>query len=309
MMQLARRVSSQSAKVASPLAGMIARSFHEDQFFKFENDIVTAGHSTAHYTSKSTEVPTSYADDCKIIGASTQVVRFELGPNQAVRCEPHSMLWMDSDVELQTTVGEDWWSGISRKLSGGPLFVTDYVNTSRKHNKVLVLGAQYPARVLPFDMAEYGGSIKASSAAFLAGPPDVTVSAMTPPSLAASLFGGAGVLMQHITAGGVVFLHAGGAVAKRRLLPHEELVVNPGCILAMEEGVAYDVKMVSGVSNVLFGQGLFVATLRGPGTVWLQALPWSTVEHRILAKARSMHHSSSSSTSSSSSSSTSGYDS
>jgi uncharacterized protein (AIM24 family) len=283
-----RALGRASARATSALrecriSEMSTRASQQKSFF--EDALVAPGTQSVSFTGHSTKVETDFAKETFVIGGDAQVVRLRLAPGQSVRCEPHSLLWCDDAVRMDTTVGSDFFAGASRLFSGGPLFVTEFTNTSPVADAAIVLGARYPARVLPFDLREYGGSITASASSFLAGPPGVGISAKTPPSVLGALFGGAGLFLQSLEANDVVFLHAGGAVARRDLKFGDTLKVNPGCVLAMENRVSYDVEFVSGLSNIVFGQGLFLTTLRGPGSVWLQALPWSRVERRILSKA------------------------
>ena len=130
-----------------------------------------------------------------------------------------------------------------------------------------------------------------SSGSFVAGPLDTKISSHYP-TFFSSLFGGAGLVMQRIEASGVIFLHAGGAIARRELAPDERMLVNPGCLLAYapkQPGAEmWDVECVKGISNMLLGQGLFVGTLEGPGIVWLQSMPWSVIEDAIVAKSRTV---------------------
>ncbi len=184
------------------------------------------------------------------------------------------------------------------------------------------LRGSYPARIVPFDLRAHGGQLVACNGAFLAGPLDTSIKVAMPGSLLTAVFGGAGLLLQRISADDVVFLNAGGTVARRELREGEMLRVNPGCLLAFSSSAVgpdappdereranmamFTMERVTGISNMLLGQqSLFVGAIRGPGTVWLQSLPWLRVERALLSKTRGVSFGNTDSTSSGSSSSSS----
>eukprot|EP00750_Incisomonas_marina_P015636 INCI18411.2.p1 GENE.INCI18411.2~~INCI18411.2.p1 ORF type:complete len:382 (+),score=49.52 INCI18411.2:526-1671(+) len=274
-----------------------------------------------------------YVESAEVIGSSMQVLRLRVPPGGGVQTEAHSMLWSDPEIALNTTIGEGFLAGINRFLSGGGMFLTEYHNdggeawleanreespqgasshvaesgntalTVAHRTAAITIGAGYPARIIPFDLRAYGGQLVACKGSFLAGPLGTTIISALPHSMIASFFGGAGMLLQQIRADDVVFLSAGGTVARRELLEGEVIRVNPGCLLAFTSSNAprnadaderheanmemFQMERVQGLSNMLLGQSLFVGSLRGPGTVWLQSLPWSRVENDIMAKATS----------------------
>lgn len=277
-----------------------------------------------------------YVESAEVIGSSMQVLRLRMPPGGGVQTEAHSMLWSDPEIALNTTIGEGFLAGINRFLSGGGMFLTEYHNdggeawleanseeslqrassssdggdnssntavTVAHRTAAITIGAGFPARIIPFDLRAYGGQLVACKGSFLAGPLGTTIISALPQSMIASFFGGAGMLLQQIRADDVVFLSAGGTVARRELLEGEVIRVNPGCLLAFTSSNVpshadaderheanmemFQMERVQGLSNMLLGQSLFVGSLRGPGTVWLQSLPWSRVENDIMAKATS----------------------
>ena len=251
------------------------------------------------FSGESFEIPQcDYAHSATIVGDEMQVLRLELLPGRGVRTEPHSMMWSDPEIELKTHSGEGGLlSGVQRMFSGGSLFLTEYECTTPGSwgggAAAITLGTHYPARLIPFDLNCYNGELVTSAGSFVAGPRHTQITSHVPKSAFASMFGGAGLLMQHLEADGVVFLHAGGTIARRYLYAGERMRVNPGCLLAYAPELPgkemWSVERVQGLNNILLGQGLFVGMLEGPGMVWLQSMPWSRVEKDIVAKARDSH--------------------
>jgi uncharacterized protein (TIGR00266 family) len=172
-----------------------------------------------------------------------------------------------------------------RLLTGESLFMTVFSNRSSAKRKV-AFAAPYPGKIIPVRLSEVGGAIIAQKDSFLAAAKGVSVGIEFQKKFGVGLFGGEGFIMQRIQGDGLAFLHAGGTVHERILQRGEMLRVDTGCLVGFQPGVEYDIQMVGGVKSALFsGEGLFFATLRGPGKVWLQSLPLSRMAMRIFAAA------------------------
>jgi uncharacterized protein (AIM24 family) len=150
----------------------------------------------------------------------------------------------------------------------------------------VAFGAPYPGKIVPVHLDQLGGELIAQKDSFLCAAKGVSIGIAFQRRLGAGLFGGEGFIMQRLTGDGWAFVHAGGTLYERDLSVGETLRVDTGCIVAFQRTVDYDIKMVGGIKTALFGgEGLFFATLRGPGKVWLQSLPFSRLAGRIIAAA------------------------
>jgi len=160
-----------------------------------------------------------------------------------------------------------------------------FVNQAGDKRRI-AFGAPYPGKIVPVRLAEVGGELISQKDAFLCAAKGVSIGIAFQKRIGAGLFGGEGFIMQRLTGDGLVFVHAGGTLCERVLAPGETLRVDSGCIVAFQPTVSYDIKFVGGIKSALFGgEGLFFATLRGPGKVWLQSLPFSRLADRIFAAA------------------------
>ena len=231
--------------------------------------------------------------DYKIHGDDMQFVEVELDPNEAALAEAGSMMFMEDGIEMETIFGDgsqknDGFLGAlmgagKRLLTGESLFMTVYHNRSGAKRRV-AFGAPYPGKIVPLHLAEIGGTILAQKDAFLCAAKGVSVDIAFNKKIGAGLFGGEGFIMQRLSGDGWCFLHAGGTVVERSLAPGETLRVDTGCIVGFQPSVAFDVQFVGGIKSALFGgEGLFFATLQGPGRVWLQSLPFSRLADRMFA--------------------------
>jgi uncharacterized protein (AIM24 family) len=175
------------------------------------------------------------------------------------------------------------WGAGKRLLTGESMFMTAYTHTTFGKAKV-AFASPYPGKIIPLDLSEYGGKIICQKDAFLCAAKGVAVGIEFQKKLGTGLFGGEGFIMQKLEGDGLAFCHAGGHIIKRTLKPGETLRVDTGCIVAYTQEVDYDIKYVGGVKNMIFGgEGIFFATLRGPGQVWLQTLPISRLASRVLS--------------------------
>src|SRR5690349_10771053 len=240
-------------------------------------------------------MPAMHEIDYKIFGDDMQYVEIELDPNEATVAEAGGMMYMDDGIEMETIFGDgsqkqDGFLGAlvgagKRLLTGESLFMTVFLNRSGQRRK-LAFGAPYPGKIVPVHLAEMGGELIAQKDSFLAAAKGVSVGIAFQRKLGVGLFGGEGFIMQRLQGDGWAFVHAGGTLQERTLGPGELIRVDTGCIVAMQPSVSYEIQYVGKIKSALFGgEGLFFATLRGPGKVWLQSLPLSRLASRIYAAA------------------------
>src|SRR5262245_15565343 len=231
--------------------------------------------------------------DYKVVGEDLQYVEIELDPNEATVAEAGGMMYMDDGIAMETIFGDgsQKQSGFmgalmgagKRLLTGESLFMTVFLNCSTEKRRI-AFGAPYPGRIVPVHLAEIGGELIAQKDSFLAAAKGVSIGIAFQKKLGVGLFGGEGFIMQRLQGDGWAFVHAGGMLTERTLRPGELIRVDTGCIVAMQPTVHYDIEYVGKIKTALFGgEGLFFATLRGPGRIWLQSLPLSRLANRIVA--------------------------
>lgn len=225
--------------------------------------------------SKPPAVPINFNTSSKIEGEESQILEVKLKPNQTLRAESGAMLFMTDGVEMQTSLGNSS-SGISdgfkRMLTGQNMFLSDYTYTGESSGTV-ALGTAFPSKILRFSLNEYDGKLICQKGAYLASSMDVNIEMEFAKKFTAGFFGGEGFILQSLTGEGDVFVKAGGAMVKRELKDGEVLRVSSGSLVAFTQDVEFDVQTVQGFKNVVFGgEGLFMTTLTGPGTVWLQGM-------------------------------------
>lgn len=239
---------------------------------------------------------TMHVIDYKVHGDDMQFVEIELDPNEAVVAEAGGMMFMDDGIAMETIFGDGSTQNRGfvgallgagkRLLTGESLFMTVFQNEGAGKRRV-AFGAPYPGKILPIPLASIGGELIAQKDSFLCAAKGVSVSIAFQKKLGAGLFGGEGFIMQRLQGDGWAFIHAGGTLYERTLAPGETLRVDTGCIVAFQPSVDYDIQMVGGIKTAFFGgEGLFFATLRGPGKIWLQSLPFSRLAGRIVGAAR-----------------------
>ena len=231
--------------------------------------------------------------DYKIFGDDMQFVEVELDSNEATVAEAGGMMYMDDGIEMETIFGDgsQQQSGFmgalmgagKRLLTGESLFMTVFHNRSSQKKKV-AFGAPYPGKIIAIHLTEVGGELVAQKDSFLAAAKGVSIGIAFQRKLGVGLFGGEGFIMQRLQGDGWAFVHAGGTLQERTLAPGELVRVDTGCIVALQPSVNYDIQYVGKIKSALFGgEGLFFATLRGPGRIWLQSLPLSRLANRIVA--------------------------
>src|SRR6185369_10996390 len=242
------------------------------------------------------EMPTMHEIDYQIYGDDMQFVEVELDPSEAVVAEAGGMMFMEDSIQMETIFGDgsQQSSGLmgallgagKRLLTGESLFMTVFKNVGVGKKKI-AFGAPYPGKIIPIHLKELGGELLAQKDSFLCAAKGVSVGIAFTKRLGAGFFGGEGFILERLQGDGFLFIHAGGTIYKRDLKPGETLRVDTGCLVAFQPSVDYDIQYVGNVKSALFGgEGLFFATLRGPGQVWLQSLPLSRLAGRIVASSR-----------------------
>jgi uncharacterized protein (TIGR00266 family) len=232
--------------------------------------------------------------DYRIFGEEMQCVEIELDPNETAVAESGSFMMMDSGIQMETIFGDGsqnsggggvmgkLFSAGKRLLTGESLFMTAFTNHGAGKQHVS-FASPYPGKIIPMDLLQLGGKIVCQKDSFLAAAKGVSIGIEFQRKLGTGLFGGEGFIMQKLEGDGMAFVHAGGYVMEKTLQVGEVLKIDTGCIVAFTRNVDYDIEFVKGVKNVIFGgEGLFYATLRGPGKVWIQSLPISRLASRVL---------------------------
>ncbi len=233
----------------------------------------------------------------KLHGDDMQFVEIELDPGESTIAEAGSMMMMEEGIRMETIFGDGSAGGSGsglfgkllgagkRVLTGESLFMTVFTN-SGSGKKHVSFAAPFPGSIIPMDLSELGGKIVCQKDSFLAAAKGVSIGIDFKRKLGAGFFGGEGFIMQKLEGDGLAFVHAGGTIHKVELGVGERLKVDTGCLVAMTKDVNYDIEFVGGVKTALFGgEGLFFATLQGPGTVWIQSLPFSRLADRLFASA------------------------
>lgn len=230
--------------------------------------------------------------DYRIIGEEMQCVEIELDPQETVVAEPGSFMMMDDQIKMETIFGDGsnnssgilgkLFSAGKRLLTGENLFMTTYTNVGSGKRRA-TFASPYPGKIIPMDLYHLGGKVICQKDAFLCAAKGVSVGIEFQRKLGTGLFGGEGFIMQKLEGDGMAFVHAGGTIVERTLAPGELLKIDTGCIVAFTKGVDYDIQFVGGIKNTIFGgEGVFFATLKGPGKVWIQSLPISRLASRII---------------------------
>lgn len=222
-----------------------------------------------------------------------QYVEIELDPQETAIAESGAFMMMDDGIQMETIFGDGsrpqtglfgkLMSAGKRILTGESLFMTAFTNFGQGKRKVS-FASPYPGKIIPLDLLQFNGKLVCQKDAFLCAAKGVSVGIEFQRKLGTGLFGGEGFIMQKLEGDGMAFVHAGGHVFERELQPGELLRVDTGCLVAYTQTIDYDIQFVGGIKNTLFGgEGLFFATLRGPGKVWIQTLPISRLASRIIS--------------------------
>ncbi|MGE5328507.1 MAG: TIGR00266 family protein [Deltaproteobacteria bacterium] len=235
--------------------------------------------------------------DYQIFGEEMQFVEIELDPCESIIAEAGAMMYMSDAIEMDTIFGDGSIGSESkgimgkvldagkRMITGESLFMTKFTNKGQG-KKHVSFASPYPGKIIPIDLRDVSQKIICQKDAFLCAAKGVAVGIDFKRKISVGLFGGEGFIMQKLEGDGLIFMHACGTVTKKELAPGETLKVDTGCIVALTKDVKYDITFVKGVKTMFFGgEGLFFATVTGPGTVWLQSLPFSRLAARVLAGA------------------------
>jgi uncharacterized protein (TIGR00266 family) len=220
--------------------------------------------------------------DYRIVGDDMQAVIITLDPGEAVQAEAGAMMFLEEGIVMNTETGGGLMKGVKRILAGESFFITTFSNSSAEPKKC-AFAAPYPGKILIMDLQKTG-QILCQRDAYLCSAYGVEVSVAFTKRLGAGFFGGEGFILEKLSGDGFAFVHAGGTLLKKELGKKERLRVDTGCIAAFEERVDYDIEWVGGVKTAIFGgEGLFFANMTGPGTVYLQTLPFSRLADRVMA--------------------------
>ena len=233
--------------------------------------------------------------DYEIKGAEMQFVEIELDPGEAAVGEAGSLMYMDAGITMDTVFGDGSASqgglfgkllGAGKRLvTGESLFTTVYTNQAPQKQRV-AFAAPYPGKILPMELRQYGGVLICQKDAFLCAARGVSLGIALQKKLSVGFFGGEGFIMQKLEGDGLAFVHAGGSILKRELQPGQVLMVDTGCVVAYTSSINFEIQYVGKIKTALFGgEGLFFAKITGPGTIWLQSLPFSRLASRVFAAA------------------------
>lgn len=232
--------------------------------------------------------------DYKIYGDDMQVVEVELDTRESVIAEAGAMNWMDEGIGFEAKMGDgsEPDKGLmgklldagKRALTGESIFLTHFTNNSSQKQRV-AFAAPYPGKIIPLNMAECGGELICQKDAFLCAAMGTQISIAFNRKLGVGFFGGEGFILQRLRGNGMAFIHAGGTIVKKELR-QETIRVDTGCIAGFSPSIAYDIQRAGNLKSMFFGgEGLFLATLSGTGTVYLQSLPFSRLADRVIAHA------------------------
>ncbi len=233
--------------------------------------------------------------DYEIKGSEMQFVEVELDPGEAAVGEAGSLFFMDAGIGMDTVFGDGsaQTGGLFGKLlgagkrlvTGESLFTTVYTNRVATKQRV-AFAAPYPGKILPMDLRQYGGLLICQRDAFLCAARGVSLGIALQRKLSVGFFGGEGFIMQKLEGDGLAFVHAGGTVVRRELQSGQTLMVDTGCVVAYTQSIGFEIEYVGKIKTAMFGgEGLFFARITGPGTVWLQSLPFSRLASRVFAAA------------------------
>jgi len=234
--------------------------------------------------------------DYEIFGVEMQYVEVTLDPGEVVIAEAGAMMYMTPGIQMETVFGdpsapEGGFLGKvaaagKRMLTGESLFVTTFTNGARSGRETVAFASPFPGKIVPMHLDQLGGELICQRDSFLCAARGTKIGIAFQKRFGVGLFGGEGFIMQRLTGDGIALVHAGGMLMRRTLAPGETLRLDTGCLVAVMPSVNYDIEIVGGIKNSLFGgEGLFLATLTGPGDVWCQSLPFSRLAGRIVAAA------------------------
>jgi uncharacterized protein (TIGR00266 family) len=233
--------------------------------------------------------------DYEIKGSEMQFVEVELDPGEAAIGEAGSLFFMDTGISMDAVFGDGSRNqgGLfgkllgagKRLLTGESLFTTIYTNQATTKQRV-AFGAPYPGKIVPMQLGQLGGTLLCQKDAFLCAARGVSLGIAFQLKLGVGFFGGEGFIMEKLEGDGLAFVHACGTVVKRELAPGQSLLIDTGCVVAYTPNVNFEIQYIGKIKTALFGgEGLFLAKMTGPGTIWLQSLPFSRLASRVFAAA------------------------
>lgn len=237
---------------------------------------------------------TSHEVDYTILGDDMQMVEIELDQGETVIAEAGAMNYMEDGITFETKMGDGakpaggFWDQLKtagkRLVSGTSVFMTHFTNSHPAKRKV-AFAAAFPGKIVSVNLRDVEGTLLAQKSSFLCAALGTSLDIAFTKKMGAGFFGGEGFILQKLTGDGMTFLHVCGTIIKRELKPGEVLRVDTGCLVAMTQGVDYDIQQAGNLKSMFFGgEGLFLATLTGPGTIWLQSLPFSRLCDQIIAR-------------------------
>jgi len=248
-------------------------------------------------TQQAPSVPRAHEIDYKIEGEDLQFVEVELDPGESVVAEAGALMYMTAGIQMETIFGDgsgqNQAKGLmgallgagKRILTGESLFMTVFTAQGGRRERV-AFAAPFPGRILAMDLKQLGGELVCQKDSFLCAAKGISIGIAFQKKIGVGLFGGEGFIMQRLTGDGIALVHAGGTIMSRTLQAGETIKLDTGCLVAIEKTITYDVQFIGGFKNAVFGgEGLFIATVTGPGKVWLQSLPFSRLAGRVLANA------------------------
>ncbi len=232
--------------------------------------------------------------DFQVMGDDMQMVEIELDPGESVVAEAGAMNYMEDGITFETKMGDGskpeggFWNKLKdagkRVLSGTSVFMTHFTNSGQGKKKV-AFAAAFPGKVIPVNLNDVSGTLLVQKSSFLCAALGTGLDIAFTKKFGAGFFGGEGFILQKLTGDGMIFLHVCGTVVKRELQPGETLRVDTGCLVALSDGVTYDIEQAGNLKSMFFGgEGLFLATVKGPGVVWLQSLPFSRLCDQIISR-------------------------
>ncbi len=233
--------------------------------------------------------------DYEIHGHDLQFVEVELDPSETVIAEAGAMMYMQENISFEAKLGdganpdEGFFGKLmgagKRYLTGDSLFLTHFTNQGSEGKKRVAFSAPYPGTIVPVDLSQHNGHIICQKSSFLCAARGTKIEIAFSKRIGAGLFGGEGFILQRLEGDGMIFIAAGGTVVKREL-KGERLRIDPGCIVGFDGNIEYDIERAGNLKSMFFGgEGLFLATLQGTGSVWLQSMPFSKLADRVLANA------------------------
>jgi uncharacterized protein (TIGR00266 family) len=233
--------------------------------------------------------------DYRIFGEEMQYVEVELDPSETAIAESGAFMMMDDGIQMQTIFGDgsaqqgggglmsQLFSAGKRLLTGESLFMTAFTNIGHGKRRVS-FASPFPGKIIPLNLMNLGGTVICQKDSFLCAAKGVAINIEFQRRLGTGLFGGEGFIMERLEGDGMAFMHAGGHVFERQLQAGEMIKIDTGCLVGYTSGVQFDIEYIGGIRNKIFGgEGVFFATLRGPGKVWIQTLPVSRLASRILS--------------------------